>query len=216
VPVQALEERHIVIDLCIELSRRGYLAGTGGNVALRIGTDHFAVTPSALDYQAMTAEDICLVRLSDLKCISGRYAPSVEMGLHARVLWRRPDVMCSIHTHQPVASACALLGKPLPIDDVHLGRTIGAEVPVIGYMPSGTFLLAGMVGRALRPDINAYLMRNHGVLCCAESAQTALQTVEDLERLAYDRLCARIMAETAINPQRSAILRQVLALMEVM
>ncbi|MGD8912279.1 MAG: class II aldolase/adducin family protein [Candidatus Thiodiazotropha sp.] len=214
--MQAHEERQSVIDLCIELSRRGYLAGTGGNVALRIGTDHFAVTPSALDYQAMTAEDICVVRLSDLECISGRYAPSVEMGLHARVLRRRPDVMCSIHTHQPVASACALLGRTLPVDDVQLVRSIGAEVPVIGYMPSGTFLLAGMVGRALRSDINAYLMRNHGVLCCAESAQAALQTVEDLERLAYDRLCARITAQTVVNPERNAILRRVLALMEVM
>ncbi|MGD8909443.1 MAG: class II aldolase/adducin family protein [Chromatiales bacterium] len=213
--MQAHEERQNVINLCIELNRRGYLAGTGGNVALRIDSDYFAITPSALDYKTMTADDICVVRLSDLKCISGWHAPSVEMGLHARVLRRRPDVMCSIHTHQPVASACALLGEPLPVDDAHLRLSIGAEVPVIGYMPSGTFLLAGMVGRALRSDVNAYLMRNHGVLCCAENTQAALQTVEDLERLARDRLCSRITAQTILNPQRAAILRGVLALMEV-
>jgi ribulose-5-phosphate 4-epimerase/fuculose-1-phosphate aldolase len=58
-------------------------------------------------------------------------------------------------------------------------------------------------------------MRNHGVLCCAENTQAALQTVEDLERLARDRLCSRITAQTILNPQRAAILRGVLALMEV-
>jgi L-fuculose-phosphate aldolase len=210
--VQAHEQRQSVINLCIELSRRGYLAGTGGNVALRIDSEHFAVTPSALDYQTMTTDDICVVRLSNLQRISGRHAPSVEMGLHAQVLHRRPDVMCSIHTHQPVASACALLGESLPVYDADLRLTVGAEVPVIGYMPSGTFLLAGMVGRALRPDINAYLMRNHGVLCCAESAQAALQTVEDLERLAYDRLCSRISTQSLINPQRAVLLSQIIAL----
>jgi L-fuculose-phosphate aldolase len=213
--VQAYEERQNVIDLCIELSRRGYLAGTGGNVALRIDTGHFAVTPSALDYLAMTAEDICVVRLSDLECISGRHAPSVEMSLHARVLHRRPDVMCSIHTHQPVASACALLGESLPVDEFRLRFSIGVEVPIIGYMPSGTPLLAGMVSRALQPGINAYLMRNHGVLCCGESVQAALQTVEDLEHLAYNLLYTRIMDQTVANPQRAGFLHQALALMEV-
>lgn len=213
--MHAHEERKNVIDLCIELTRRGYLAGTGGNVALRIDPDHFAVTPSALDYQAMTVEDICVVRLSDLESISGRHAPSVEMGLHARVLRRRPDVMCSIHTHQPVASACALLGEPLSVDDFRLRLHLGSEVPIIGYMPSGTFLLAGMVGRALRPGINAYLMRNHGALCCANSVQATLQTVEALEKLAHDWLYARIMVQTHVNPQRTDLLRQVLTLMEI-
>jgi L-fuculose-phosphate aldolase len=213
--VQAHEERQSVIDLCIELSRRGYLAGTGGNVALRIDNNHFAVTPSALDYMAMTAEDICVVRLSDLECISGRHAPSVEMGLHARILRQRLDVMCSIHTHQPVASACALLGESLPVDEFRLSLYIGTEVPIIGYMPSGTPLLAGMVSRALRPNINAYLMRNHGVLCCGDSMQAALQIVEDLEQLAHNRLCARIREHTLANPLRAAQLRQVLALLEV-
>ena len=41
--------REIVVDACHTLSSLGYLAGIGGNVALRIG-DRMAVTPSAADY----------------------------------------------------------------------------------------------------------------------------------------------------------------------
>ncbi len=46
----AHEQRARVVALCVDLSRRGYLAGTGGNVALRIDAECFAVTPSAIDY----------------------------------------------------------------------------------------------------------------------------------------------------------------------
>ena len=113
----AFKERQRVIDICLELSSIGYLAGTGGNIALRIDAGQFAVTPSAIDYFSMSAADVCVVRLSDLSQLDGERDPSVETGLHARVLRQRSDVQCSIHTHQPVASACALLGKPLAVDD---------------------------------------------------------------------------------------------------
>jgi L-fuculose-phosphate aldolase len=203
--------RQTIVDLCVELSRRGYLAGTGGNVALRIDAEHFAVTPSATDYLTMSAADICVVRLSDLKCIEGERAPSVETGLHARVLRRRVNVNCSIHTHQPVASACALLGESLAVDDPQARAVIGRHVPLIGYMPSGTNLLAGMVERAIEQDVNAYLMRNHGVLCCGKSVEAAVQAVEELERLVYRHLSVRISARALAEPQRAAALQRVLA-----
>src|SRR3990167_4074421 len=195
--------RQCVVDLCIELSRRGYLAGTGGNVALRIDAGQFAVTPSATDYLTMSAADVCVLRLSDLARIEGDRAPSVETGLHAQVLRRRPDTQCSIHTHQPAASACALLGQALDVNEPDARRALGPCVPVIGYMPSGTSLLAGMTGRALRSDVNAYLMRNHGVLCCGASVAAALLAVEQLERLAQRRLSARIAARACAEPQRA-------------
>lgn len=208
--MRAHEQRQQVIDLCIKLIKRGYLAGTGGNVALRVDAEHFVVTPSATDYLTMKAEDVCLVRLSDLAPVCAQRAPSVEMGLHARILRRRPDVICSIHTHQPVASAYTLLGEPLHVYKLAMRQSIGIKVPLIGYMPSGTPMLASMVGRSLRPDVNAYLMRNHGVLCCGTSIEGALQIVEDLEQLAKRRLCARIMQGKVANPSQAAALCRLL------
>ena len=74
--------RETVVELCVALSRRGYLAGTGGNIALRIDAERFAVTPSATDYLAMGADDVCVLRLADLARLEGERAPSVESGLH--------------------------------------------------------------------------------------------------------------------------------------
>ncbi len=213
--MNTLKIRQTIVDLCVELSRRGYLAGTGGNVALRVDAEHFAVTPSATDYLTISAADICVVRLSDLECIKGERAPSVETGLHARVLRRRSNVQCSIHTHQPVASACALLGESLVVDDPQARAVIGRRVPLIGYMPSGTNLLAGMVERAIDPYINAYLMRNHGVLCCGASLEAAVQAVEELERVVYRHLFTRISVRAAAEPKRAAALQRVLAAAEL-
>ena len=102
-------KREEVRATCLTLADRGYLAGTGGNVALRADDDHFAVTPSATDYYAMSAADVCIVRLSDKRQVDGDREASVEAGLHAGVLLARPDCGASIHTHQPIASAYTLL-----------------------------------------------------------------------------------------------------------
>jgi len=210
----AHKERQRIVDLCVDLSKRGYLAGTGGNVALRIDADRFAVTPSATDYLAMSAADVCVVRLSDLQRIEGERTPSVETGLHARVLRARPEVHCSIHTHQPVASAWALMNEMLGADTDDARRSLGKRVPVVGYMPSGTGLLTRLVGRALRPGVNAYLMRNHGVICCGTSVDAAVKAVEQLEQLARRQLRTRISNRAALHPERAAALHRVLTTLE--
>jgi L-fuculose-phosphate aldolase len=124
--MNTLAIRQTVVDLCIELSTRGHFSGTGGNIALRVDATHIAVTPSATDYLTMTAADVCVLRLSDLAQVEGECAPSVESGLHARVLRARQDVQASIHTHQPVASACALLGQALEVPAGPLRQSLGA------------------------------------------------------------------------------------------
>ena len=206
-----IERRHVV-DLCLRLSERGYFAGTGGNLMLRIDRALVAVTPSATDYLVMRPEDVCVLRLADLAVVDdasgGDRPPSVETGLHARVLRARPDVGCSIHTHQPLASACALIGQTLTVPEA-MRRWLGAEVPVVGYAPSGTAWLAGKLAKAVRPDRQAYLLRNHGILCCASDSATALEAVERLETLARDLLAARIDERARREPGQAARLTAV-------
>ena len=207
--MNTLQIRQTVVDLCIELSQRGHFSGTGGNIALRIDADHIAVTPSATDYLTMTPADVCVLRLVDLAQVEGEGVPSVETGLHARVLRARPDVQASIHTHQPVASACALLGRALEVPPGALQRSLGARVPMVGYAPSGSNWLASKLARQLRSDTNAYLMRNHGALCCGTSTSAALQAVEDLETLSRTHLLRLINARTEREPSMQIALRRV-------
>jgi len=207
--MNTLKTRQTVVELCLELSRRGHFSGTGGNIALRIDAAHFAVTPSATDYLTMTAADVCVLRLADLAQVDGERAPSVETGLHAHVLRARPDAQCSIHTHQPLASACALLGRELKAMPDVLTRSLGRTVPLVGYAPSGSAWLSSKLARALRADTNAYLMFNHGALCCGISAEAAMLAVEDLETLARWHLMRQIAARAAQEPSMQKLLQRV-------
>jgi L-fuculose-phosphate aldolase len=170
-----------VIETCLELAESGYLAGTGGNVACRIDDEHFAVTPTATDYYAMRPEDICVLRLFDLVQVAGDRRPSIEHRLHAHVLRVRRDCRASIHTHQPIASAYTLLRRALEIHHPLHRITLGQKAAFVGYAPSGTNWLASKLRKALKPEINAYLMRNHGVLCCGPTLDETVARVEALE-----------------------------------
>jgi len=202
--------RQEVVDLCRDLALRGYFAATGGNLALRIEADLIAVTPSATDYFSMQPEDVAVVRLSDLRQVEGHRPPSVETGLHARLLGLRCDCRCSIHTHQPVASACTLLGRPLEVQDPKYQRMLGSRIPMVGYAPSGTRWLAAKLAKAVRRDVNAYLMRNHGAVCCGPDADSTVARVVALEELASEYLRDRIRARAADNDSLRPVLQRLL------
>ena len=200
------ETRQEVVRACIELADKGYLAGTGGNVALRADDDHFAVTPSATDYYAMSAADVCVVRLSDKAQVEGEREASVEAGLHAGVLLARPECWASVHTHQPIASAYTLLARPLEVRDDRHRLLLGVRVPCVGYAPSGTSLLATRVARTIKPSIHAYLMRNHGVVCVGKNADEAMRRVAALESECAAFFEARATDEyTVLDPSVRAL-----------
>lgn len=187
--------RETVVRIAVAMADKGFLAGIGGNLALRIDAERFAVTPSASDYYAMSPADICILRLDTLEQLAGDGKPSVESGLHARMLKARPDCQASLHTHQPIASAFTLLGRALPISGAEARRVIGRQVPMCAYGPSGSGLLSWLIGRRVRPDVNAYLMRNHGAIGIASTLEQAGRVMELLEQEARDWFCRALQAQ---------------------
>lgn len=173
--------REAVVAACLQLADRGFLAGIGGNIALRADSEHFAVTPSAADYYSLTPQDICILRVDDLTKVAGEMQPSVESGMHAALLRRRPDLNASVHTHQPIASAIALLNRELPVVDPAARAALGPTVVLTKYAPSGTSFLMKAFAKVLRDDANGYLLRNHGIVCGAPDLKQAARNVEYIE-----------------------------------
>jgi L-fuculose-phosphate aldolase len=186
-----LAQRRELIAACLRLAELGYLAGTGGNLALRLDAAHFAVTPSAADYYALTPADIAVVRLDTLKQVAGDLPKSVESGLHAAMLRELPQMGASVHTHQPLASALSLVNVPLPAGEGTDVRALGAAVALVPYAPSGTGLLVRALRRRLRPHVHAYLLRNHGVICGAPDLDAAIALLARIERAAAASLRER-------------------------
>lgn len=176
--------REQVVAAAQDLTRKGYLMATGGNLSVRIpGENAFAITPSNYDYMKMVPGDVCVLGL-DLKPIAGERKPSVESGMHAGIYTVRGDVQAIVHTHQVYASALALMQTPIPgLFDEQL-RFLGRQVEVIPYAPSGTGMLKNTIMRAVKNHHNAYLMKNHGALCFGHDIERASHNTEILEKCA--------------------------------
>lgn len=182
--------RQQVMMICQALEAKGLLMGTGGNISVRLpGQPAMAVTPSNYDYQKMTPENVAIVDW-ELKLIDGNMQPSIESGMHAAVYQARPDAQVVIHTHQPFASACALVNQSIPALFDEQVRYLGRAVDVAAYAPSGTGFLKRNIVRALRNHANAYLLQNHGALVLGPDPERAIFNVELLEKCAQAYLLA--------------------------
>jgi L-ribulose-5-phosphate 4-epimerase len=187
-----------LVAICHKLLERGYLKSTEGNVSLRIpGQDAFVITPSSYDYALMQVDDLCVLR-SDLKMISGERKPSIESGMHAVVYQQRKDVQAILHTHQPYASALAVINAPIPALFDEQVRYLGRSVDIIAYAPSGTGFLKNNVRSRLKNGSNAYILQNHGVLVLGATADRAVYNMALLEKCALAYLLA-LMTEKSVT-----------------
>ena len=187
-----------IVDTCHTLLERGYLKETEGNISARIsGQNAFAITPSNYDYAKMQVDDICILDF-EMQRIDGAMKPSIESGMHAGVYQIRPDVHCIIHTHQPYASALALIKTPIPaLFDEQVMR-LGRSVDIIPYAPSGTGFLKNAVKSKIKNNNNAFIMQNHGVLVFGPTMEQAIHNMALLEKCALTYLLA-IMTEKKIS-----------------
>jgi L-ribulose-5-phosphate 4-epimerase len=187
-----------VVETCHTLLEHGYLKATEGNISARIkGQNTLAITPSNYDYAKMQVDDICILDM-DAKRLEGKLKPSVESGMHAAVYQNRPDVNCIIHTHQPYASALALIKMPIPALFDEQVRYLGRSVDIIPYAPSGTGFLKNAVRSKIKNGYNAYILQNHGVLVFAGDIEQAIHNMALLEKCALTYLLA-IMTEKKIS-----------------
>ena len=139
----------------------GLVRGTEGNASARAG-EVIAISPSALPYETLQPEEVCLVTPGGV-LVEGP-TPSVELPMHLAVLAARPDVGAVVHTHSPRA-------------------TIRPPVPVAEAAPSGTPEL-GRAVLAAAGDGDAVVIRGHGPVCFGVDLAAALARALEVEQLA--------------------------------
>jgi glutamate-1-semialdehyde 2,1-aminomutase len=184
------QSRELVVAICRTLLERGYLKATEGNISVRVpGEDAYAITPSSYDYGKMEPGDICVLGF-DGRQILGAKKASIEASMHAAVYEHRADVSVIIHTHQPFASALALMERPIPALFDEQVRYLGRSVELVSYAPSGTSFLKKNVTKKLASGANAYILENHGVLVLGGDPEQAVHNMALLEKVALDYLLA--------------------------
>jgi L-ribulose-5-phosphate 4-epimerase len=179
--------KKLIVETAQQLTKKGYLMATGGNLSVRIAGQHaFAITPSNYDYMKMLPEDICVLDF-ELNILEGARKPSVETAMHGAIYQVRGDVNAVVHTHQVYASALTLIRTSIPALFDEQTRFLGRSVDIIPYAPSGTGMLANTIAKHVRDHNNAYMMQNHGALVFGHDMERAVHNVEILEKcsLAY-------------------------------
>jgi L-fuculose-phosphate aldolase len=173
---------------------RGLVEGTSGNISGRLDGGLVCVTPSSVDYDTMTLDDLVVVDL-DGEVVSGTRSPTTEKDLHLSVLRSYPELGSVIHTHAVYATMFALAHEPIPAVIEEVVVYVGGDVPCCDYKGTGSRELGDEVASHLA-DRGAALLANHGLVTCASTPEKALHHAGLVERTAQIIWGARAMGAT--------------------
>jgi len=175
-----------VVEVARGLFDNKLVVSTFGVVSTRIpGTDCVLVTPTGFSKARLNPDNLIIVDL-DAQLVQGKFRPSVETPMHTHIHKRRPDLSTVIHTHSPMACAFAAANMDIPCVSAEQAFYLGGRVPIVKkYSLPGTSNQVELenIVDALR-NINAVLVRKHGVVVIGKTPEEALDTAIVLEDVA--------------------------------
>lgn len=184
-------QRRSVVQFAKKMLAAGLTTGTGGNLSVRDpDTGLVALTPSGVEYPAMSPEDVVLVD-TEGGIVDGGKKPSSEAGFHLALYKKRGDVGAVVHTHSVYATTLACLHWEIPPVHYLIGFA-GKKVPLAPYATFGTEALAEKVADGIA-DGNAVLLANHGLVAVGADLASAFSCAEEIElvaRIYYQARCA--------------------------
>lgn len=174
--------REAIVAMGKELIERKLVAGSWGNISVKIADGVYAVTPSGRGYANQKPEDIVIVD-DACKTLDGELTPSSESKLHTAIYNACPEAKAIIHTHSIYASALAAMRKPVPAIIEDIVQIIGGRVECAEYALPGTQELADNAVKAMNGR-KGVLLANHGAVCWGKDLADALMVCEILEKAA--------------------------------
>ena len=185
------------------------------------GTELFLINRFGLRYDEVTASNLVTIDL-DGEMINPGSATSAEdvnvtgFVIHSAVHAARPDVICVMHCHSSAGMAVSALRDgliPLGIDGMRFyQRTAYHDFEGLSTNTDERTRLAANLG-----DRNAMVLRNHGLLTCADTVGGAFMLMYYLERaceiqmqvhasgqavqLPTDEICERAAQQTLQFPE---------------
>ena len=180
---------------------RGIQTGSGGNVSARIpGTETMLVKASGGSLGDCTPEGF-LITDFDGNVVEGAGKPTREALLHGYIYKLRPDVQSVVHVHSPYAIGWSSSKKDLPLVtwhsklknpegyptlDVHAAMVRPEDVPMVEAMFKKT------------PNINAFLLADHGVVAMGKDPLAAEHTAELVEETAQVAILDKVVEKLGL------------------
>jgi 3-dehydro-4-phosphotetronate decarboxylase len=190
-----------IVKLGKELTDKGLVNGTGGNISVRSG-DIVVSTPSGWSLGELKTESLSVTNLYGV-VLSGE-KPTKELPMHLAVYHSRHDLHAVVHTHSIYAvtySCMAEVNSCIPIYIPSIVIKVG-PVKLIPFALPGSAELGELVGKEIK-HVNGLLLENHGVLSTGKTlAQAGIGAYEIEDNLKVGFLSnqkARTISEDLIE-----------------
>ncbi|MCU1251261.1 MAG: class aldolase/adducin family protein, partial [Edaphobacter sp.] len=119
------------------LYRLGFMPGASGNLSVRLDDQRLLVTPTGVSKFLLRSADMVIVDLQGRQ-LDGYRKVTSEVSMHLAVYRHRDDVTAVIHSHPPIATAFACVGRGLEeMLCQEAVMTLGV-VPLAKYATTGT------------------------------------------------------------------------------
>ena len=191
--------RRALVDVGRWMWDRNLIAGTDGNISVRLGEGHILSTPSGIPKGRMRESDLVVTDLQGA-VVEGGGVPSSEIKVHLAAYRLRPDISAVVHAHPRTAVALTLAGVSLaPAIIPETVLTLGI-IAAADYETPGTEDLACKMEKSLlRHD--AIIMERHGTITLGADPYHAYNRLESLEHAAQILYMARNLGTVEPLPE---------------
>jgi L-ribulose-5-phosphate 4-epimerase len=210
--------RETVYAANMELASSGLVMGTFGNLsAIDRAAGVFAIKPSGVPYEELTAVQIVPVSLTTGEVIEGKLRPSSDTPTHLELYRAFPECGAIVHTHSEYATAFAQARAPIRCMGTTHADYFRGDVPVTRPMRrdeverdyekhTGLVIVEAFRGGRISPvHVSAVLVANHGPFAWGPDAAKAIENARVLEYLARLEWRVRTMAPDAPRPEQFLI-----------
>ena len=207
-----MDYREIIVTAGKKLIHEGFTIETWGNISVRDEAGLVYITPSGMDYETCTVDDVVVMK-PDKTVVSGARRPSIETDLHLAVYAARPEVSAIVHTHPLSSMVFACTGMSIPLLSDEASQALGDDVRTARYGLPGSLELARNCVEALGQKSNACLLQSHGAVCVGKNMPAAFTVAKVLEMTAelYYRICVMGKSYIPISEENIAAMQEFVA-----
>lgn len=201
-----------LVIACERVYNRKLQTGSGGNVSARIpGTEHMLVKASGgsmgdcvVDVEKGIMEGFVVCDF-DGNLITGEGyptgKPTKEATLHGYIYKMCPTVNAVVHVHSPYAIVWSSTKKALPLVTWHSKLKFKSELPTLNVQAAmvreeDVPMVEAMF--AQQPDLNAFLLADHGAVALGKTAVAAEHVVELIEETSQVAVLEKLMGTLSL------------------
>lgn len=160
---------------------KGYNAGNGGNLSIRVNTNHILITAGGALLGSLKKSDLILIDTQgNIIEAADNKKPSSEMIMHLGIYKERPDVNAIIHAHAPYSISLSMLDIDTEKNIYHVscGPIPITEIAIPSCNDSWEKIKPFVKNRS------KVILKRHGAVSWGKDLDTAFIKLEEAEHFA--------------------------------